>query len=131
MMVVLPKGCHDEDDWTGLVRFMELVALLPIVTNHWNWRKDGAAFCRREPFPSFPRHYYSHLLQDLCERDFRLYYLPREDDLRGRVRGRIQLTSYLRTMPVAAPTEFHVDGMSYPDDWDNRILWGAAHRHWI
>ena len=66
---------------------------------------------------------------ELCRRDFRSYYRAEEDELRGFVRGRLNLPRYARLAVQGKPhilpcrwDEFTVD------NWDNRILWGAARR---
>ena len=80
-------------------------------------------------FLLFLAHHYARLLGELCRRDFRSYYRAEEDDLRGRIRGRLNLSAYARRMVQGKPhilpcrwDEFTVD------NWDNRILWAAARR---
>lgn len=127
LLLIAPKGCQHKWD-RGLLRFLELLAFDERETSpecEIGW--DGQA--GRHPFLLFLAIHYARLLKDLCRRDFRSYYRAEENELRGRIRGRLHLSHYARIAVQGKPhilpcrwDEFTVD------NWDNRILLGAARR---
>ncbi len=130
LLLIAPKGCQLEPKGShlGLLRFLELIALV-----------EGGSLPEKplgfqgklgpHQFLLFLAHHYGSLLKELCQRDFRSYYRPEEDELRSRIRGRLHIASYARLAVRGKPhilpcrwDEFTVD------NWDNRILWAAARR---
>lgn len=127
LLMIAPKGCrHNWKD--GLLRFLELVALgegeePPKDLPGYQGQKGSHQFLL------FLAYHYAGLLQELCRRDFRSYYRPEEDELRSRIRGRLNLAGYAR---LAVRGKAHVLPCRWDeftvDNWDNRILWAAARR---
>lgn len=129
LLMIAPKGCR-QNEKVGLLRFLELIALgedkdekLPEDLPGFEGQKGPQLFLL------FLAHHYAGLLKELCLRDFRSYYRPEEDELRSRIRGRLHVERYARLAVRGKPhilpcrwDEFTVD------NWDNRILWGAARR---
>jgi McrBC 5-methylcytosine restriction system component len=127
LLLVAPKGCQQNPD-LGLLRFLQLLAFveggpLPEVESGWEGKLGPHRFLL------FLAHHYARLLRELCRRDFRSYYRAEEDELRGHIRGRLNLSVYARRAVQGKPhilpcrwDEFTVD------NWDNRILWAAARR---
>jgi 5-methylcytosine-specific restriction enzyme subunit McrC len=127
LLFVDPKGCQQNPD-LGLLRFLQLLAFvnggtLPDALPGWEGKRGPHLFLL------FLAYHYAHLLGDLCRRDFRSYYRAEEANLRGRIRGRLNLSAYGRRAVQGKPhilpcrwDEFTVD------NWDNRILWAAARR---
>jgi hypothetical protein len=128
LIVTMPKGCDDEDGGRGLLRFMELLAVsegLPAVDVPVGHDVVSAAM----RFLLFLASYYGCVLRELCRRDFRLYYHPQEEELCGRVRGRIHVGGYIRNVVRGRGERVPCRWEEFtPDNWDNRILWGAATR---
>jgi hypothetical protein len=127
LLLIAPKGCEREPR-LGLVRFLELVALGEGETP----REDEIGWQGQlgpHPFLLFLASHYARMLRNLCKWDFRSYYRSEEGDLRGHIRGRLQLASYIRG---AFRGKAHVLPCHWEeftvDNWDNRILWGAARR---
>ena len=127
LLMIAPKGCQ-QNEKLGLRRFLELVALSEGESPPEEI--PGLEGCRGpHRFLLFLGYHYAKLLTELCRRDFRSYYRPEEAELRGYVRGRLNVPAYARFGVQGRPhilpckwDEFTVD------NWDNRILWGAAHR---
>jgi hypothetical protein len=127
LLLIAPKGCQQNQD-LGLLRFLQLLALVdggtpPDDVSGWEGKRGPHLFLL------FLARHYARLLAELCLRDFRSYYRAEEDDLRGRIRGRLNLSAYARRAVQGKPhilpcrwDEFTVD------NWDNRILWAAARR---
>ena len=122
LLLIAPKGCR-ENESLGLRRFLELVVLgdggtPPEEPAGWEGRTGSHRFLL------FLAHHYANLLGELCRGYFRSYYRAEEDELRGFVRGRLNLPRYARLAVQGKPhilpcrwDEFTVD------NWDNRILW--------
>ena len=127
LLLIAPKGSQQNRD-LGLLRFLQLLAFvdgrtLPDDLSGYEGKRGSHLFLL------FLAHHYAQLLGELCRRDFRSYYRAEEDDLRGRIRGRLNLSTYARRTVQGKPhilpcrwDEFTVD------NWDNRILWAAARR---
>jgi 5-methylcytosine-specific restriction enzyme subunit McrC len=127
LLLVAPKGSQQNEN-LGLLRFLQLLTFVNGGTPPDNLPGFEG---KRGPhlFLLFLAHHYARLLGDLCLRDFRSYYRAEEDDLRCRIRGRLNLSAYARRAVQGKPhilpcrwDEFTVD------NWDNRILWAAARR---
>ena len=127
LLLIAPKGCR-ENESLGLRRFLELVVLgdggiPPEEPAGWEGRTGPHRFLL------FLAHHYANLLKELCRRDFRSYYRAEEDELRGFIRGRLNLSGYAR---LAVQGKRHVLPCRWDeftvDNWDNRILWGVARR---
>jgi len=127
LLMIAPKGCQQNEE-LGLRRFLELLVLsegqspleeLPGWEGRWGPHR----------FLLFLGYYYAKLLTELCQRDFRSYYRAEEDELRGFVRGRLNVPAYARLAVQGKP---HILPCRWDDftvdNWDNRILWGAARR---
>jgi hypothetical protein len=127
LLLIAPKGSQREPH-LGLIRFLELVAL----GDGEPPREEGIGWQGQlgpHPFLLFLASHYARLLRRLCERDFRSYYRAEEGKLRGQVRGRLTLSSYIRGTfrGKAHVLPCHWEEFTV-DNWDNRILWGAARR---
>jgi hypothetical protein len=127
LLMIAPKGCR-QDKKLGLLRFLELLALGEGETPP----EDLPGLQGRlgpDQFLLFLARHYAGLLQELCRRDFRSYYRPEEGELRSGIRGRLHLAGYAR---LALRGKQHVLPCRWEeftvDNWDNRILWAAAHR---
>lgn len=125
LLMIAPKGCQHNED-LGLRRFLELLALsegesLPEEMPGWDAHQGPHRFLL------FLGYHYARLLTELCRRDFRSYYRAEEGDLRGIVRGRLNIPAFARG---AVQGKSHVLPCRWEeftvDNWDNRILWGAA-----
>ncbi len=132
MLLIAPKGCQgardDEEKKLGLMRFLELVALGGGETAPEVPPGLGGPF-GPHTFLLFLANYFALILRNLCKRDFRSYYRSEEGESRGHIRGRLHLASYVRG---AFRGKAHVLPCRWEeftvDNWDNRILWGAARR---
>lgn len=131
LLYIAPKGAREdgEDGNLGLRRFLELVFLsdgedVDLPEDIGFAGKSGA-----HQFLLFLAHGYARLLDELCRCDFRADYRHEEGELRSRIRGRLNLPAYAR---LAVRGKRHVLPCRWdehtPDNWDNRILWGAARR---
>lgn len=127
LLMIAPKGCRQNPN-LGLLRFLELLALGEGKTPEEppdNWKGLPGA----HQFLLLLAHHYARLLRELCERDFRSYYRPEEDELRSRIRGRLHLAGYARR---AVRGKQHILPCRWDeftvDNWDNRVLWAAARR---
>jgi len=79
-------------------------------------------------FALFAAHY-ARLLHDLCRRDFRRYFQPKEDELRSRIRGRIHIAGHARNALRGRENRIPCRWEEFTsDNWDNRILLGAVRR---
>jgi McrBC 5-methylcytosine restriction system component len=127
LLLIAPKGCQ-QSPGSGLLRFLELLAFEDGETppdDVFGWEgKLGP-----HQFLLFLARHYASLLKQLCRRDFRSYYRAEEDEVRGFIRGRLDLMRYARLAVQGKPhilpcrwDEFTVD------NWDNRILWAVARR---
>ena len=127
LIMVAPKGCH-LDKQLGLLRFLELVAIAnggePIRGAEGFSFKSG-----RSMFFAVLAAHYARLLHDLCRRDFRRYFQPKEDELRGRVRGRIHMAGHVRNAIRGRESRIPCRWEEFTsDNWDNRLLFGAVRR---
>jgi len=130
LIMVGPKGCcfDTPENPLGLLRFLDLAAIAdggePIEELQGYSGKMG-----RNAFVAVLAHQYGRLLNDLCRRDYRRYFQPIEEDLRGRVRGRIHVSGHVRN---ALRGRQHCVPCRWEeftsDNWDNRILLGALRR---
>lgn len=127
LILVAPKGCEQSPE-LGLLNFLELLALKPgaeFADDESGWQ--GQSGPRR--FLQLLSSQYCRLLQDLCRRDFRSYYRADEGELRGRVRGRLNLSAYARGAALGKRHKVPCRWEEFTvDNWDNRILWSAARR---
>lgn len=127
LLMVAPKGCQN-DEHLGLLRFLELLA----VSEGGSIPEDlseGQGVRGPHQFLLLIAQHYAHTLTELCKRDFRLYYRAEEDDLRSVIRGRLDVSEYASRV---ARGRSHILPCRWDeftvDNWDNRILWGAAKR---
>jgi hypothetical protein len=127
LIMVAPKGCHLNKQ-LGLLRFLELVAIVnggePVREVETISFRSG-----RNMFFALLSAHYARLLHDLCRRDFRRYFQPKEDELRSRVRGRIHIAGHVRNALRGRENRIPCRWEEFtPDNWDNRILLGAVRR---
>lgn len=62
-------------------------------------------------------------LEELLSRDFRRYYVPHEEVLHGRVKGRLLTSRYLERLISGRPVDLPCRWQDFTyDNWDNRIL---------
>ncbi len=125
LLMIAPKGCQ-HDEALGLRRFLELLALSegePVPKEFSGW--EGQRGPHR--FLLFLSQHYANLLTELCRRDFRSYYRSEEGELRGFVRGRLNVSAYVRNEIQGRPHKLPCQWDEFTvDNWDNRILWAAA-----
>jgi McrBC 5-methylcytosine restriction system component len=130
LIMVAPKGCSFDtpDKPLGLLRFLDLAAIAyggePIQELHGVSGKLG-----RNTFIALLAAHYSQLLHQLCRRDYRRYFRPEEEDLNGRVRGRIKVAGHIRNALRGREHRIPCRWEEFTsDNWDNRILLGATRR---
>lgn len=69
---------------------------------------------------------YIYSLYELAKKDFRRYYVEREDVLRGKIKGRIKAAKYLNKWISGKRVEIPCRWGEFTyDNWDNRILKGV------
>src|ERR1019366_2977425 len=101
LLLVAPKGSQQNEN-LGLLSFLQLLTLVNGGTPPDNL--PGFEGMRGPHlFLLFLAHHYALLLGELCQRDFRSYYRAEEDDLRGRIRGRLNLSAYARRAVQGRP----------------------------
>jgi hypothetical protein len=127
LIMVAPKGCYLDKE-LGLLRFLELVAITnggePIRGAESISFKSG-----RNMFFALLAVHYAQLLHNLCRRDFRRYFQPKEDELLGRVRGRVHVGGHVRNALRGRGHRIPCRWEEFTsDNWDNRILLGAIRR---
>lgn len=133
VLVILPKGTpKDKGEYDSLWRFSELLMLTsgleagepPADMLGWKGKREASIGTR---FVLLLAVYYALLVRDLCLRDFRRYYRLEESELLGRIRGRPHVLGHIRN---AVRGRAHIIPCRWeeftPDNWDNRILDGAA-----
>jgi len=130
LLMVAPKGCSFDspNNPLGLLRFLELAA----IADGGESIPEPQGFSGklgRNAFVAILAGYYGQLLQDLCRRDYRNYFKVREEDLNGRVKGRIHTTRHIRNALHGREHRIPCRWEEFsPDNWDNRILLGAIRR---
>ena len=66
---------------------------------------------------------------ELVRRDFRRFYVPQSDTLKGRVQGRLNTRQHLEGLDKGRPLEMPCSWEDFTaDNWDNRILKAAMHK---
>jgi len=127
LLLVLPKGCRS-DEGRELLPFLELLSLAG-GGKISEWPEGFKGQRGAGTFLLLLAHHYSGLLAELCRRDFRLYYQPEEGELRGRIRGRLNVHAHhsntLRAKAHQVPCRWEE---FTPDNWDNRILLAGKRR---
>src|SRR5207249_2908636 len=125
LLLIAPKGCRSNPQ-LGLLRFLELVAVSRGDNEFHDYDpvegEKGSA-----TFMLFLTTYYSQLLQQLCRSDFRSYYRTEQGELRSQLRGRLNVTGYLRNFLKGQSHRMPCHWEEFTsDNWDNRILWAAV-----
>jgi hypothetical protein len=130
LIMVAPKGCclDTSENPVGLLRFLDMAAIAdggePI-----DELKGISAKLGPDAFVAILAGHYGRLLNDLCRRDYRLYFQPIERNLNGRIQGRIQISGHVRNTIRGRQHQVPCRWEEFtPDNWDNRILLAAIRR---
>lgn len=142
MIIVAPKIARDEEPFKPLEAVSEMAAysimyngsrgngwykIFTDAQHSWNGEVSGG-----EKIILFLLLSYIFSLEELVEKDFRKYYLPVEETLKCKVRGKIKISSYLNRWAVGKKIDIPCKWNLFTyDNWDNRILKSAliyAHR---
>ena len=83
----------------------------------------------RDAFVAILAGQYGRLLNDLCRRDYRRYFQSIEENLSGRIRGRIHVSGHVRNTLCGRQHRVPCRWEEFTsDNWDNRILLAALRR---
>jgi hypothetical protein len=130
LIMVGPKGCSFDTpaNPVGLLRFLDMAAIAdggePI-----DELKGFSAKLGRDAFVAILAGHYGRLLNDLCRIDYRRYFQPIEQNLSGRIQGRIHISGHVRNTIRGRQHQIPCRWEEFtPDNWDNRILLAALRR---
>lgn len=130
LVIVLPKIIKEENSPFSLQKISDMVYYSIKTDKRAQWFKyfeesnigyTGKTGEYNLKFFLFLSYIYS--LQNLVEKDFRRYYINFEEVLKGKIKGKIKLFSYLNRWISGKKNEIPCRWSEFTyDNWDNRIL---------
>jgi 5-methylcytosine-specific restriction endonuclease McrBC regulatory subunit McrC len=134
LITVIPKGAQSKKSPSQALRYFFQLWLLSegaseaSLANKATWDSVQSSDPSRA-FPYFLAVAYSQVLRELVRRDFRRFYVPQSETLKGRVQGRLNTRQHLSNALQGRPLEMPCTWEDFTaDNWDNRILKAAMQR---